>query len=308
MEVFFNILKELPKSNKLKTFFVFIISIFIQFGNISVPFIFQRLTDNFGSEKAFQYFQILLFVYFLQLLLNIFFGIFYTKNIYEISSYYKKRGFEFLLRNNKEINNFSEKIDLLFNLSEEGIASLFYESNVNFVVYIIFYFILLFYILKRSLIVGVLLIANTIVLYIVSRLKIKYLSSKNLEIIRLEAKKIKEIEDILRGFVEIRVFNILKNEVNRISNHFKEILNIIKRKQKIELFISGFEIMNFLVFPAILYIVGISIIEKNISLGEGIKIIQMVEIITSYSIFISNYTNVIPEIISVYEEYSKNFQ
>ncbi|NUU98533.1 ABC transporter ATP-binding protein [Marinitoga sp. 1138] len=308
MEVFFNILKELPKSNKLKTFFVFIISIFIQFGNISVPFIFQRLTDNFGSEKAFQYFQILLFVYFLQLLLNIFFGIFYTKNIYEISSYYKKRGFEFLLRNNKEINNFSEKIDLLFNLSEEGIASLFYESNVNFVVYIIFYFILLFYILKRSLIVGVLLIANTIVLYIVSRLKIKYLSSKNLEIIRLEAKKIKEIEDILRGFVEIRVFNILKNEVNRISNHFKEILNIIKRKQKIELFISGFEIMNFLVFPAILYIVGISIIEKNISLGEGIKIIQIVEIITSYSIFISNYTNVIPEIISVFEEYSKNFQ
>ncbi|APT76845.1 hypothetical protein LN42_11000 [Marinitoga sp. 1137] len=308
MEVFFNILKELPKSNKLKTFFVFIISIFIQFGNISVPFIFQRLTDNFGSEKAFQYFQILLFVYFLQLLLNIFFGIFYTKNIYEISSYYKKRGFEFLLRNNKEINNFSEKIDLLFNLSEEGIASLFYESNINFVVYIIFYFILLFYILKRSLIVGVLLIANTIVLYIVSRLKIKYLSSKNLEIIRLEAKKIKEIEDILRGFVEIRVFNILKNEVNRISNHFKKLLNIIKQKQKIELFISGFEIMNFLVFPAILHIVGISIIEKNISLGEGIKIIQIVEIITSYSIFISNYTNVIPEIISVFEEYSKNFQ
>ncbi|OQY09637.1 MAG: hypothetical protein B6I29_03010 [Marinitoga sp. 4572_148] len=308
MNIILKTLKELPTINKIMIFIIVIITFFIQICNITVPFIFQKIVDNINNKNAFFYFQTLLYIYLLLLFLNFIFGVLYTKSIYEISSYYKKKGFDFLVRKNKTIDKPSEMADLLFNLSDNGITSIFYESNINFIIYIIFYFILLFNIFKVSTIIGLLLLINIIILYVSSKLKIRYLSPLNSEIIKSESEMIEKIEDTLRGFVEIKFFKLLNKEMKNINSYYNEILVIIKHKQKIELIISILETISFLIFPITLYIIGMLFMKSMITIGEGIKIIQIVEIILSYSMFISSYTNIIPEIISVFKKYNEKFQ
>lgn len=308
MNIILKTLKELPTINKIMIFIIVIITFFIQICNITVPFIFQKIVDNINNKNAFYYFQTLLYIYLLLLFLNFIFGVLYTKSIYEISSYYKKKGFDFLVRKNKTIDKPSEMADLLFNLSDNGITSIFYESNINFIIYIIFYFILLFNIFKVSTIIGLLLLINIIILYVSSKLKIRYLSPLNSEIIKSESEMIEKIEDTLRGFVEIKFFKLLNKEMKNINSYYNEILVIIKHKQKIELIISILETISFLIFPITLYIIGMLFMKSMITIGEGIKIIQIVEIILSYSMFISSYTNIIPEIISVFKKYNEKFQ
>ncbi|SHF32652.1 hypothetical protein SAMN02745164_02248 [Marinitoga hydrogenitolerans DSM 16785] len=308
MNIILKTLKKLPTINKIMISIIVIINFFIQICNVSVPFVFQKIVDNLNDKNSFYYFRTLLYIYLLLLFLNLIFGVLYTKNIYEISSYYKKKGFDFLVRKNKTINNPSEMADLLYNLSENGMTSIFYESNINFIAYIIFYFILLFIVFKASKIIGLLLSINIIILYVASKLKIIYLLPLNSEIIKSESEMIEKIEDTLRGFVEIKFFKLLNGEMKKINSYFNEILIIIKQKQKVELIISILEMISFSIFPITLYIIGLLFVKNMISIGEGVKIIQMVEIALSYSMFISSYTNVVPEIISVFKKYNENFQ